>query len=71
MNDNHKKNLLMTHIELDLKANGNISKNSNIPEVNFVKQVEINLESNINYQHYAELREQQLRVRETGLKPMY
>lgn len=37
---------------------------------NHNQQVEINLEPNQNYQHYAELREQQLRVRETGQKFM-
>ena len=71
MNDNDTNKLLMTQYDLDSTANGSIAKNINRSEVNCANQVEINLELNHNYQHYVELREQQLRARETGSKPMY
>jgi len=65
MNDNHVSNLLL---QQELIKNNNLNNNSNIKSNNN-QQVEINLE-NQNYNHYADLREQQLRVRETGQKPM-
>lgn len=65
MNDNHVSNLLL---QQELTKNNNLNDNNNINGSNN-KQVEINLE-NQNYNHYTDLREQQLRVRETGQKPM-
>ncbi len=77
MNDNDIEHLLMNQYNLDVTTSGNSTKALSSSEANTAaskttsQQVEIHLESNQNYHHYAELREQQLRARETGSKPMY
>ena len=52
-------------------ANYNNLGNNKSQQQHHQHQVEINIESNQNYQLYAELREQQLRARETGPRPMF
>ncbi len=72
MNDNDIEHLLMNQYNLDVTTSGNSSSEANTAASKTTsQQVEIHLESNQNYHHYAELREQQLRARETGSKPMY
>jgi hypothetical protein len=60
-------NLQQSSKDSEININNNINTNNN-NYISNTNQVEINIEENQNFLHYAELREQQLRARENTVQ---